>query len=103
MELQFGLLSVVEKLMHLQDCGFNEMFVTISSMSALVMPLPSVSFHVHLQVVSTKNGLVHISHAESLSPVSSDHVSEGSKMPNLYFGKVFFQSACTGCPKKNVP
>ena len=34
----------------------------------------SVSFYVHLQVVSTKNGFMHISHAESLSPVSSDNV-----------------------------
>ena len=34
----------------------------------------SVSFYVHLQVVSTKNGFMHISHAESLSPLSSNHV-----------------------------
>ena len=54
MELHFGLLSAVEKLMYLQDCGFDEMFVTISSMSALVRPFPSVSVHVHLQVVSTR-------------------------------------------------
>ena len=53
-ELHFGLLSAVEKLMYLQDCGFGEMFVTISSMSALVRPFPSVSVHVHLQVVSTR-------------------------------------------------
>ena len=53
-ELNFGRLSAVENLMCLQDCGFGEMFVTISSMSAFVRPLPSVSFHVHLQVVSTK-------------------------------------------------
>ena len=55
MELHFGLLSAVEKLMYLQDCGFGEMFVTISSMSAIVRPLSSVSFHVHLQVVSTSD------------------------------------------------
>ena len=54
-ELHFGLLSAVEKLMYLQDCGFGEMFVTISSMSAIVRPLSSVSFHVHLQVVSTSD------------------------------------------------
>ena len=48
------LLSAVDKLMCLQDCGFDEMFVTISSMSALVRPFPSVSVHVHLQVVSTR-------------------------------------------------
>ena len=51
-----------------------EMFVTISSMSALVRPLSSVSFHVHLQVCPLENGLAHSSHAESLSPVCSDHV-----------------------------
>ena len=73
-ELHFGLLSAVEKLMHLQDCGFGEMFVTISSMSALVRPFPSVSVHVHLQVVSTRKLLAHSSHAEGLSSVCSDHV-----------------------------
>ena len=66
-ELHFGLLSAVEKLMYLQDCGFGEMFVTISSMSALVRPFPSVSVHVHLQVVSTRKLLAHSSHAEGLS------------------------------------
>ena len=40
-EFHFGLLSAVEKLMYLQDGGFSEMFVTISSMSALVRPLPA--------------------------------------------------------------
>ena len=40
-ELHFGLLSTVEKFMYLQDCGLGEMFVTISSMSALVRPLPA--------------------------------------------------------------
>ena len=40
-ELHFGLLSVVEKLMFLQDCWFGETFVTISSMSVLVRPLPA--------------------------------------------------------------
>ena len=114
--------------MYLQGCGFGEMFATISSMSLLVRPLSSVSFHVHLQVVSTRkcfsalftwpwtfllcgkayvssrlwfwcnvchnffnvcigkafmcifklcpleNSLAHISHLESLSPVSSGHV-----------------------------
>ena len=53
-ELHFGFLSAVENLMYLQDCGFGEMFVTIYSMSAVVRPLPSVSFHVHIQVVSTR-------------------------------------------------
>ena len=40
-EFHFWLLSAVEKLMYLQDCGFGEMFVTISSISALVRPLPA--------------------------------------------------------------
>jgi hypothetical protein len=72
--LHFGLPSAVEKLMYLHFCGFGEMFVTISSMSALVRPLSSVSFRVHLQVCPLENGLAHSSHAESLSPVCSDHV-----------------------------
>ena len=48
------LLSAVEKLMYLQNCDFDAMFVTISSMSALGRPSLSVGFHVHLQVVSTR-------------------------------------------------
>ena len=39
---------------YIQDCGFGEMFATISSMSSLVRPLSSVNYHVHLQVESTK-------------------------------------------------
>ena len=66
-ELHFGLLSAVEKLMYLQDCGFGEMFVTISSMLALVRPLPSVSFHVHLQDVSTKKRFS-VHNLQTLSP-----------------------------------
>ena len=48
------LLSAVEKLMCLQDWGFDEIFVTISSMSASGRLSLSVGFHVHLQVVSTR-------------------------------------------------
>ena len=48
------LLSAVEKLMCLQDWGFDEIFVTISSMSALGRLSLSVGFHAHLQVVSTR-------------------------------------------------
>ena len=73
-ELHFGLLSAVEKLMYLQDCGFVEMFVTISSMSALVKPLPAWAFMCIFKLCTLKNGFMHISHAESLSAVSSDNV-----------------------------
>ena len=73
-ELHFGLLSAVEKLMYLQDCGFGEMFVTISSMSALVRPLPAWAFMCIFKLCPLKDGFMHIYHAESLSPVSSDHV-----------------------------
>ena len=73
-ELHFGLLSAVEKLMYLQDCGFGEMFVTISSMSALVRPLPAWAFMCIFKLCPLKDGFLHIYHAESLSPVSSDHV-----------------------------
>ena len=52
----FVLLSAVEKLMGLQGCGFGKLFVTTSSMSALLRPSLSLSFHVYLQVVSTRKG-----------------------------------------------
>ena len=48
------LLSAVEKLMYLQNCDFDAMFVTIYSMSALGRPALSVDFDAHLQVVATR-------------------------------------------------
>ena len=48
------LLSAVEKLMYLQNCGFDAMFVTVYSMSALGRLSLSVDFHVHLLVVATR-------------------------------------------------
>ena len=45
-----------------------------SSMSALVRPPPSLSFHVYLQVVPLENASAHSSHAESLFSVHTDHV-----------------------------
>ena len=73
-ELHFGLLSAEEKLMYLQDCGFGEMFVTISSMSAFLRPLPAWAFMCIFKLCPLKDGFMHIYHAESFSPVSSDHV-----------------------------
>ena len=60
--------------MYLQNCDFDAMFVTISSMSALGRPSLSVDFDVHLQVVATRKRLAHSSHAEGLSSVNSDHM-----------------------------
>ena len=37
----FGFSPLWKSFMYLQDCGFGEMFVTISSISALVRPLPA--------------------------------------------------------------
>ena len=64
----------MEKLMYLQNCGFDAMFVTVYSMSALGRLSLSVDFHVHLQVVATRKRLAHSSHAEGRSSVSSDHM-----------------------------
>ena len=44
------------------------------STSPEIRPLPSVSLHAHLQVVSIRKVLAHSSHAEALSSVGSDHV-----------------------------
>ena len=69
--------------MYLQDCGFGEMFVTISSMSALVRPLPAWAFMCIFKLCPLKDGFMHIYHAESLSPVSSDHV-DLQTLPTYY-------------------
>ena len=37
----FGFSPLWKNLMYLQDCGFSEMFVIISSISALIIPLPA--------------------------------------------------------------
>ena len=68
----FVLLSAVEKLMGLQGCGFGKMFVTTSSMSALVRPSPSLCI---FKLFPLENALAHSSHAESLSSVYSEHVN----------------------------
>ena len=59
-EFHFWLLSAVEKLMYLQDCGFGEMFVTISSISALVRPLPAWAFTCIFKLCTLKNGFMHM-------------------------------------------
>ena len=101
MELHFGLLSAVEKLMYLQDCGFGEMFVTISSMSAIVRPLSSVSFHVHLQVVSTSDH-VDLQTLPTLENFCTTSAFVSTFSRNKAFTQREISGACSSCFHKKT-
>ena len=63
-ELHFGLLSAVEKLMYLQDCGFGDIFVTISALEMLSYTSALMCI---FKLWPQENALLHSSHAKSIS------------------------------------